>query len=275
MGKNQNKTDIQTQLTDLENKFQLLEEEISSKSPNRPWYKTPGTLIAIAALVLSFVTSYISFERLKTQDINNSKKELRELTRSYFDLPLEYLKLKQEYINDPIYMQLDAQHSTEQAILIDQIINVGSRIKNHMSSAELLALSDILFYQGKYDDSINFSKAAIEVANTFVNEVTGLRTTAKTLTFIGDHDKAREYYDRALFVFEKYSYYAQVYRDQINAETYILWAYNESRVGRCKYSYKLIDKANQLLASYPKEFRNSLEFLSLIENINGFCVPKP
>jgi len=275
MEENHNNTELQIQLRDLENKFQLLEKEISSKSPNRPWYKTRGTLIAIVALILSFVTSYISYERLKTQDINNSKKELRELTRAYFDLPFEYLKLNREYKNDPIYMQLDAQHSTEQAILIDQIINVGNQIKNHMSSAELLALSDILFYQEKYDDSISFSKSAVDVANTFRNEIAALRTTAKTLTHRRDHNQAREYYDRALLIFEKYSEYNQEYKDQINAETYILWAFNEAKVGRCEYSYTLIDEANLLLARYPKEFQNSLWFLSLIANINGMCVPKP
>ena len=91
-----------TTVNDLADSIKLVKEDvnalrIAAAGQKAQWYKTLSTWISILALLLSFGTAYFSYTRARTQDIQNTRAELRGLLQRLVALPTQLYEASKKY----------------------------------------------------------------------------------------------------------------------------------------------------------------------------------
>ncbi len=81
------KTDLIERIHSIKSEVDAL--QIAVMKQHAPWYKNIAVIVSIMALLFSFGTTYVSYNRTKTQDIQNSRSELRSLLQRIAVLPKE------------------------------------------------------------------------------------------------------------------------------------------------------------------------------------------
>lgn len=70
-----------------------------------PWYKNISTILSILALIFSFGTTFVSYSRTKSLDIQSQRVELRGLLQRLAALPRENVEITKKYSGDRLDIQ--------------------------------------------------------------------------------------------------------------------------------------------------------------------------
>jgi hypothetical protein len=152
-----------------------------------PWYKNFPTLISLLALLFSFGTTYVSYNRTKLQDIHSLRSELRVMLQRLASLPKENFDITKKYTEDPSGIQLLSSFiNQENTLIVRQAADIIKRLpSDQVSSTEYYSIAVAFQASYNFDEAINFLRLAIKSANDMNDEVGALRVYASTLFLTG------------------------------------------------------------------------------------------
>ena len=240
--------------------LQLLKKEVDALqvavfSEKAPWFRSSSTIISIIALLFSFGTTFVSYARTQSQDIQSSRIELRGLLQRLASLPKENMELAKKYENDPLAVASASGFiNSENALLARQAAEVIQRIPaEYVSSTEYMSVGIALQNSYNIDGAMVLFTRAVDESKDLSDRVSALRQRANLLFLMGQPEAGRVDYQRALNVF---SGSANVYNDFIMKSTHIWtelgWASAEAGIGQQDTAMQHIAAAqSQLLGLLP------------------------
>lgn len=190
--------------------------KIASKQAEGSGLRSPTLIISLLALLFSFGTTTVSYYyyRTRQQDIHDARTELRGLIERLSQIPRENLENSKKYANEPnILGDLSSQMNAENAMIAEEAAALVERIPSHVSAPEYTGVAIALSNSGLTDRALRLIKLGLVTADNVNDEVGLLRFDAICNFQVGDFEKGREQYKKALGIFAKYtpmnSYYVE------------------------------------------------------------------
>jgi tetratricopeptide (TPR) repeat protein len=243
----------------LEQKVDLMKQEIDAlqimvTGQKKPWHKNASTLISVTALLFSFTTTYLSYNRTAAQDIHNTRQELRSLLQRMAALPKENVEIGKKYVDDPAAMNMISGFiNQENTLLARQAAELARQLPDHtVSGAEYYAIAVAL--QSAYDleSAATFLDYSIAVTKDFNTEIAAIRMKANLKFIQGHPESGRVEYQRALDIFSKYPNYDPFTKASTNVYTELGWAFAEANSGSVLLAKQHAENADTLLAGLPR-----------------------
>jgi hypothetical protein len=209
--------------------------QVGMAEKSRSWYKQAATMIALAALLFSAVTTWYSEKRIHEQDVHSARQELSQLIQRLGALPKENLELREMYAKDPVARAtLSGLLSQENDLLAKRAAEIIDILPpRRVSAIEYHAVASALTQSGVYDRSLQMIQRGLPVADD-ANDLTALlRSYAQLLYETGDLPGGQAKFQEALDVFKRYPVNVSWYVDSTHAITELLWARNELGQRRC------------------------------------------
>lgn len=240
-------------VSDLSEQIGSLERELESlkgagKSAPLPIYKNIPVIISITALLFSFGTTYVSYERTKQQDIHALRAELRNLLQRISSIPKDEVELRQKYSLVPATVSLlSGYNAQEHALLTRQAAEILRRLpKEQVSSVEYTSVGRALLSIDNDTAQVLLSRAA-EVATSLIDEATALRNHAHLLFTIGKSEEGRVLYRKALEVEAKY----KGDDPMTHVQTELAWASSEHQIDAREAVQQRVKSMDDYIAAMP------------------------
>lgn len=215
-----------------------------------PWYRDATAIVAVLALLFSFGTTVVSFQRTAQQDVQASEIELRALIGRLSVIPVEMTQNAKTYADDPgALASLTSILTQEQILIAKQAAQVLRNIpEERVTAAQYLLVANVLINNGIDTDGLDMIDKAIEVARDVNDFVSAARVKAFRIFQLGRVDEGRELYQRALGVFDRRGFETQDerFRDYTDLQTRVGWAQAELSVGNCAEARAQIEEARKL-----------------------------
>jgi tetratricopeptide (TPR) repeat protein len=226
--------EIESRLDGLKQEVDALQVKVLSETA--PWYRQASTLIAFFALVFSFGTTVISYQRAAEQDERSLKQELRGLILQLVQLPLRGIELNEKYKDQPLFLGgISAVFNHESLILADQAATVAERIPHLVSSAEYITLANAFQNGGQLERASAMRRRAIEVAEVPIDAINALRQQGGQAYQQGDLETGRAYFRDAIDLLDQSGLEIDPgVKAFTNAFTEMFWAQMESTAGQCE-----------------------------------------
>jgi tetratricopeptide (TPR) repeat protein len=245
---------------ELEQKVELMKREIDALQISilgqkpKPWYRNISTILSVVALLFSFGTTYVSYLRNESQDIQSARQELRTLLQRLATLPKENVDNYKKFADDPASMNLVGGFiNQENAMLARQAAEIAKKLPvDLVSGTEHYAIAVAL--QNSYDLAAadEFLKYAIQAAKDFNTEIAALRSTANLQFIQGRPESGRVEYQKALNIFSKYSGYDPFTKTSTNIWTELAWAISEANMGLPAFASQHMESAKALVNGLPR-----------------------
>jgi len=237
--------DLTATLERLNGKVELLQAEVFK--PHTPWYKNIPTIISLSALLFSFGTTFVSYNRTKSQDVQALRSELRTILERLAALPKENVEMRSKYANDAIAFQgLSAAINQENAILVRQAREIGNKLPpDQVSASEWFSVATALQNSYDMDGAKELYKLAKSKATNFNDEIAASRNLAAISFTTGRAGEGRIEYQGALNIFSKYTGYDGYVQNMTHLLTELNWANSEANIGS-------LDLAQQRIADAEK-----------------------
>lgn len=210
--------------------------QIAIHSQKTPWYKNIPTILSVVALVLSFVTTYLSNKRVESQDIQNTRAELRILLQRLASLPREDIEItiKYEKENSDQAEAIRSLNNQERSLLANQAAEVIKKLPpEYISAAEYLGTGAALEFDFNVDGAKEHYEKAINISTKPGQRIAALCALANLLFYTGQSDLGRIYYQKALNSFSDFP--KNDYNEDLKNSTHIWselrWAYSEAGIG--------------------------------------------
>lgn len=219
---------------------------------HQPWYRTPSVLIAALALLFSFGTTFVSYQRTKQQDIHDARTELRTLILRLNALPKENLELTEKFTAKPLYLAgLQSVLNAENALVAKQAAEVIERIPVYVSATEYLTVAYALSNSGLLDKSLQLLAKAVATARDVNDEVGARRQYGGVLFMTGNLEGGRAQFDEALKVFSKYPSANGPFVEFTHALTHLYWSQSEAGQRQCNRAREHTGAAERHLTNLP------------------------
>ena len=246
----------QTQLsTDLRSEITTMKQEIDALQVNvmkasRPWYQNASILIALLALIFSFGTTFVSYQRTAQLDIQNLRAELRGLIQRLVALPKENITILRDTGRNPLEVgQISSLIEQENALLARQSAAIIYQIPRHVSSSEYIAVAQAMMSSSLAADAERLMDQALANARDFNDEVVTLRMRGNLFISTGRLSEGRQSYQAALDVFTKYRAANKHLVDYTHCLTHLNWATTEAFIKDHGEAEKHFNKAEKLASS--------------------------
>jgi hypothetical protein len=119
--------------------------KIASAKIERPWLQNPTVIISLLALLFSFGTTIVSYQRSREQDVIASRSELRSLIQRLDQLPVQNIEYYKKYQDDPVSLnQFSSLLNSENALVAKQAADVINRIPDSVGATEYSAVANAL-----------------------------------------------------------------------------------------------------------------------------------
>jgi len=245
----------------LDQKVELLRREVDGLQAtvmggSKPWYRNTSTILSVVALLFSFSTTFVSYNRTRVQDIQNSRAELRGLLQRLSALPKENVEARRKYADDPGALNLVGGFiNQENALLARQAAQIARKLPpNTVSGVEYYAVAIAL--GNSYDlntegEFLRYSAAAAEQAKDFNTEIAVARTYAALQFQQGRPDMGRIEYEKASNIFGKYPGYDAYTKASTTIWTELAWATSEASVGAFDQSRRHVQSAKAVVDTLP------------------------
>lgn len=240
-------------LSDLADQIGSLERELESvkaagKSGPPPIYKNIPVMISIIALLFSFSTTYVSYERTKQQDIHALRAELRNLLQRLSSIPKDEVELRQKYSLTPATVSLlSGYNAQEHGLLTRQAAEILRRLpKEQVSSVEYTSVGRALLSIDN-DTALLFLNRGAEVATSLVDEVTATRTHAHLLFTVGKSEEGRVLFKKAIALEAKY----RADDPMTHVQTELAWASSEHQTGARDAVQERVKSMDEYVAAMP------------------------
>lgn len=221
--------------------FLLLKKEVDAlqiaiHGQQTPWYKSMSTVLSVVALLFSFGTTFVSYKRTQSQDIQSARVELRVLLQRLASLPRENIEITKKYekIDPSAVASISGFINQENAILARQAAEIAKNLPpESVSATEYYAIGVALQNAYNVEGAKEAFTKAIDVSTDLNDRVAALRMRANLLFGTGQPDAGRVDYQKALSVFSDFE--KTSYNDYTKKSTHIWtelgWAYSEASIG--------------------------------------------
>ncbi len=225
--------------------------QIEAAKAHRPWYRDATVMVALLALLFSFGTTVVSYYRTTQQDVHDSRAELRTLLQRLNVLPRENLELGSKY-DATTAVQLSSMINAENSLIVDQAAQIVARISNHVTTTECLMVARALTQAGRHFESDRLHKQAFDASQTPFDEMAACRSYAQLKFTLGDVQAGREYYQKALEVFQKSPSQVPYLAEWSDAWTESYWATDELNRQNLTEATQYLKKSSALMAKLPQ-----------------------
>jgi tetratricopeptide (TPR) repeat protein len=262
---------------------QIADLQMDQVRAGKPWWQTPSVLIALSAFLLSLTATTFSYIQSRQREQRDARVELRGLIQRISEIPREAATLTQVYTDGLTIAQLGGQLQQENAVLARQAREVMRLIPNDVTAGEYIVVANALANSNLLDDAIAMYKQAEGAISDYNDGISLYRSEAQLLFFTGEPDTGREYFQRALDIFnpDRFPTSSEYIRLAVTAETEMYWALSEYSIGQCNNARQHTKSAREvhtdLVQKYPSA-RSSLSALDLqldqLERITRACLPR-
>jgi len=250
----------------LEEKYQALKHEVDSiqvalLNNHPPWYKNIPVIVSILALVFSFATTTLSFQRNQLQDLLERKSELRDMLKTLAQLPTKNLEVMKKYQGDEnIQALIGGQINQENSILVSQAVELINNIpESHLTAIELYSIGVSLQNAYQNDSALAFFNKSERIAIDFNSNVSAKRGIANTLFLLGRIQEGRQAFQETIAVFDEFPGFNEFIQQSTHVQTYILWASVEAATLNFDVAEKHLEKANSIVLTLtPGPFTSQL-----------------
>jgi hypothetical protein len=251
--------------------------QVHAMRSQRPWYREVAAIVAILALVFSFGTTVVSYNRTAQQDIHDQQVELRTLIERLSAIPRELIESQRTYANDPgTASTLNSILTQEQLLVAKQAARIIQSIPNEVGATEYLVVGNILVSNSLDDPGLNLLETAITKAQNANDLVSALQSRAYRLFQLGRVDEGRQNYSQALFVFrqDRYKNQSASYINYVNLQTQVNWAIAELGIRACDEARVHVVAAKELASTVPAT-DSKVQQLRQLEPLVAACQPPP
>jgi hypothetical protein len=212
-----------------------------------------STIISVTALVFSFGTTFVSYRRTKTQDIQAARQELRGILQRLNAIPRELLDTSKKYFSDDSTIaSFSRMYNQENTLLVRQAAEIARRLpKNMVSATEYYEIA--LAQANAYNlvEAKEFVNLAIQTANSLNDELAALRVSAGLDFASGQPQAGRVIYQQALNIFAKYPGFDEFTKASTQANTEQFWGVSEAGLGDFSNGLQHLDAAQKYLDHLP------------------------
>jgi tetratricopeptide (TPR) repeat protein len=238
-------------------RYETLKNEVDAlqvlvMKQQQPWYRDAASIVAVLALMFSFGTTIVSYQRASQEDVHAAEIELRALLTRLSAIPAEMTQNAKTYADDPgAVASLASVLTQEQILLAKQAAQVLLGIPaERVTAAQYLAVANVLITNGIDTEGLPLLDAAIQVARDVNDYTSAARVKAYRVFQLGRYDEGRDLYQRALNVWNLrgpgFQSQDPRFRDYTDLQTHIGWAQAELSVGNCDEAQAQIDEARKL-----------------------------
>ena len=241
-------------------RYEALKEEVDAlqvlvMKQQQPWYRDAASIVAILALVFSFGTTIVSYQRTSQEDVHAAEIELRALLSRLSAIPAEMTENAKTYADDPgAVASLTSVLTQEQILLAKQAAQVLLGIpQERVTAAQYLLVANVLIGNGIDRAGLQLLDSAIVVSRDVNDFVSAVRVKAFRLFQLQRIDEGRDLYQQALAVWNRRGFETQdtAFRDYTDLQTRVGWAQAELSVGNCAETQAQLDEARKLAPRFP------------------------
>lgn len=249
--------DADKRFADMSVRIETMKQEIDTlqimlKNTVRPVYRDAAAIISILALIFSFGTTFVSYDKAQLQEIQQAKSDLRVLLQRLASLPKDNLELINKYQHDANTAQyLSGYINQENSLLAKQAADIAERIPAHISSTEHFAIHAALRFASLDQLAVKFLEKAVATADNANDAVAGLRAYGTHLISVGQLTAGREQYRQAEAIFTVYGGHADYYQKTTHILTYLNWHGAEAGVGMWEEAERLLGLARDIHVQLP------------------------
>lgn len=244
--------------TTLADTVALLKREVDALQvevmrPGAPWYKAPSVVISTLALLFSFGSTMVSYQRTEQLDRQAARAELRGLIQRLEELPLKQRQFQREHADDAdlqAYAQGNFAH--EQAMLAGQAAELVERIPNDVTSTEAYGVGFALAGAGFNPRAYAMLDLAVERADDPMAFIASKRQLGAMRYRTGDLAGAAAHFGEALNPPDRVGALDDGGRRWFNGATYLFWAREAAGARRCADALGLLDQADAQYRPLPR-----------------------
>ncbi len=243
-------------MSELEEKFEILKNEVDAlqialMNQNATWFKNIPLWVSILALLFSFGTTVVSYQRAESQNNQALKSELRVVLQRLSQLPSEQFEKKKEHEGDENAIAFFAsQANQEGTLLAKQSASIAKKIPPELiTSIEYASIAVALQNSYQIDEALTYLSMAKLKVEGMNDEVSVLRGIANLKFISGQPEQGRTEYQEALSVFSKYQGHNEYTIKSTHVWTYRYWAYAEAGIGRLDLANQKLEQAMKLTST--------------------------
>lgn len=259
---------------------------IATLGQGTPWYKSMSIVLSVVALIFSFGTTFVSYKRTQSQDINDARVELRGLLQRLASLPREHYEITKKYEKiDPLALtSISSTFNQENALLARQAAGIAKKLSSeYVSATEYYAIGVALQNAFNVDGAKEIFTKAIDSSTDLSDRIGALRGRANLLFMIGQPGEGRVDYQRALNVFSDSDFrntsHNQYTMKSTHVETELGWASSEANIGLIDVALQHVLVAEGHLSGLPaspgvNQLKNQIgQARASFERANGLTIP--
>lgn len=178
------------------------------------------TIIAVAGFLFSFSTTIAAIFRTRKEDIQASRKELRELLERLIAIPRESIDAAKKYGYGGALAAYDQIDNQENTLLSRQAAEVAKRLgSNYVSATEYISIGFALRSAFNLQGAQEFLELASNTAVDFNDKIAAIRTMANIDFLLGRPEHGRARYREGIQIFSEFPAYDQYTQITTNIET--------------------------------------------------------
>ncbi|MGH8875531.1 MAG: tetratricopeptide repeat protein, partial [Acidimicrobiia bacterium] len=222
-------TDLRMGLERLRMDLELRGREIDAlqvqlASGSRPWYLQASTVVAAVALLFSFGTTAVSFQRTTQEDLLAARAELTGHLQRLSALQIDNLRFFQEA--DPAAAnRMSSALSSEANLIANQALTTITRLPpDWISALEFVTLGETLLGVGNYPEALRMFQAGVDVSQRYIESVVALKGLGNIHYQLGDPEAGRAAFQAALGAASSHPDMPSFYVRWSDARTEMAWA---------------------------------------------------
>lgn len=225
--------------------LRAIEEKLEDE---KPWYRTMGGAISVAAFVLSIVSSMYSCQRDVDQERQQARASLNTLSQRLLALPKENFELTQKYKNDGNALAtLSPLLNAENITLVNTMKDLVTRFPDVVTDNDKFVLASSLVNSTRIPEAVKMYGELAQTANDPNVAVAADRNLGFYFLANGQPEAGRRYFEDAIAIFEgKFKSEDPFMKASSNIYTYLMWAKSELWVRHCSEAEAVLGRAMPL-----------------------------
>ncbi|GAC34139.1 hypothetical protein [Paraglaciecola polaris] len=222
--------------------------QISLLSQKTAWYKKIPVIISILALTFSFGTTYVSNKRIKIQDIQAIKSDLRNMLQQLSAIPSRNFELTKKYSDDPNAVAfVGGQINQENALLASQAAELIEQLPDdRVSAIEAYSVAVALQFSYQNQKAFEMYELSHNLATDMNTNVAAKRGMANILFISGQAEAGRVQFQEALNTFSIFKGYNDFIQKTTHIVTLLNWFGAESGSGFNAQSIQKLNEAENI-----------------------------
>lgn len=236
--------------------------QVSVMGSRTPWYRNIPVIISMLALMFSFGTTYVSNKRIRAQDVQALKSDLRNMLQQLAGLPIKNFELTKKYADDPNAISfMGGQLNQENVLLSSQAAELIRKLPaDKVSAIEAYSVAVALQFSYQNQKAREMYQLSYELAGDMATAVAAKRGMANILFIGGQPETGRVQFQEALNIFSAYKGYNEFTVKSTHIITLLNWFGAEAGAGFHGQAAQRLKEAEDIAESLPPgPFTNQLK----------------